>query len=168
MSEKSSSTVPIIIAVIGVVGTIAAALIANWDKISGNSAALGAPAAKVAEHNVAAPELPARVRPGEGSAASSTAVDVAGTWTDSEGHSYVFEQTGGHYSFRQFKNGVEVGKGSGTLDGKGFNHTFESIYGNGSCHGEVSSDGNSSSGTCQIGEGQPYDMTVYRASNAKG
>jgi hypothetical protein len=170
MAEKSSSTVPIIVAVIGVAGTIAATLIANWDKISSSRVPSGPTApAQVADHSASAVQPASDHAPPETIVTGASAVEVGGTWGDGEGHTYIFEQNGSSYSFRQFKNGAVVGSGHGTLDGRNFRHDFTSVYGDGSCHGQVSLDGQNSSGTCQIDGGQPYDMAVYRsAAAAKG
>jgi hypothetical protein len=166
MAEKSSSTIPIIVAAIGVLGTISAALIANWDKLSGGRAT-GQPSQAVAEHANGAAPPPASHDAGVGAdPAVPGVVDLAGTWVDADGYEYVFEQTGTHYRFRQLKAGTQIGSGDGSLVGHSFNHKFTGVFGDGRCVGEVSGDGNVSSGTCTDGP-NTWDMRVVRSAAAK-
>ena len=162
MAEKSSSTIAIIVALIGVLGTIAAATIANWDKLFGHrdqnasvtqNAANGVPPEASSAVPAADPEIP-------------VAVDVSGTWVDADGYQYLFEQKGTQYSFRQLKDGAEVGSGEGGLVGNSFNHKFTSAFGEGRCAGLVSGMGTIASGTCTNGP-DTWDMRVVRSSTAK-
>jgi len=165
MAEKSTSNVPIIVAVIGVAGTVSAALIANWDKLSPGRTANSPTTQQIAQQN-AEVSKPAGTRVAERPMTSAGVVDVAGTWSEADGHTYIFEQNGSRYSFRQFKNDVQVGSGTGTLDGRRFHHDFTSAYGDGTCDGEVAADGHTSAGTCLIGA-QRYEMKVFRVASAK-
>ena len=158
MAEKSSSTVPIVVALIGVLGTIAAATIANWDKLSGGRERQHAAANSAGANGAGA-------MPAAADTAIPVSVDVSGPWYDADGYQYQFEQKGTHYSFHQLKDGVQVGSGDGSLVGHSYNHRFTGIAGDGRCAGEIASDGNSASGLCTAG-GQTWDMRVVRGTGA--
>jgi len=162
MAEKSSSTVPVVVAIIGVLGTISAATIANWDKIMGGRSASSPTEAQPTAGNAAAPTDAARADAAE-SAKLPVGIDVSGTWGDADGHDYVFEQRGTQYSFRQMKGGTQVGQGEGSLVGNSFTHKFTGVYGEGRCAGLVT--GNVASGTCTNGP-QTWDMRVVRSASA--
>jgi hypothetical protein len=163
MAERSSSTVPIIVAVIGVLGTISAAFIANWDKLSAGRPAQSSASDQIASQNAVAPGTTAQSPNAPVSAEIPVAVDVSGTWVDADGYEYVFEQKGNYYNFRQLKNGTQIGSGSGVLTGRDFTHSFTGVFGEGRCAGQVSSDGNVSSGTCSAG-GSTWDFRVVRSA----
>lgn len=170
MAERSTSTGAIAVAVIGVLGTITAALIANWDKLSGSRAAdrqqvehaspsktEAAPAGETAETG-AAKDI------GMDAAAP---INIAGTWTDAGGYEYIYEQTGNQYSFNQYKDGKHISYGAGSLNGRHFSHSFSGAFGAGDCTGEISADVNHADSDCRIGANQ-FKLRVTRsAASAK-
>lgn len=151
MAAKSSSTGPVIIAVIGVVGTIAAAAIANWDKLFGDR--------KVDQPRLEQPSSDAGTQPSEENVTAAAApkdmgmdaaapINIAGKWTDAAGYEYIYEQKGNQYFFNQYKNGEHL------------------TYGAGSCSGEISEDLNHADSTCTIGANS-FPLRVTRSAAAK-
>ena len=169
---KSSWTVPIIVAVIGVVGTISAALIANWDKVAASRAAdQKQEQAEQAARNAAA-STPASAPAENGTTEADRGMDaaapinVAGKWADAGGYEYVYEQIGNQYSFNQYKNGKHFGYGAGALTGRNFSHAYSGAFGAGSCEGEVSSDVTYATSTCTIGPNS-FKLRIVRSASAK-
>jgi hypothetical protein len=157
MAEKSSWTVPIIVAVIGVVGTISTALIANWDKLSGNRSAAAVHSEQVHQEGVPPAAAPGGATTPAAAAAAATPIDISGTWRDDDGYSYVIEQRGDRYHFTQYKSGAEVGTGDGHVDGKSLTHNFTATDPNtgapmqGVCNAQLSGDARQMGGLCRSG-----------------
>jgi hypothetical protein len=125
--------IAIVVAVIGVVGTLGAALLANWDKVFGHSAPAAKPAAVATPAAVAPPIEPPRQVP-----------TLSGNWRDSGGTPVTsrITQAGSNFEFSRqgsLPNGVSfTASGSGTLDGRAVTSHYRARY----SHGAVSS------GTC--------------------
>jgi len=158
MAARSSSTVPIVVAVIGVLGTITAALIANWDKLSASRSAepVHAEEAHQKDTDAALPASGGTVNPA--AAATATApVNISGTWKDPDGYNYVIEQNGDRYHFKQYKAGAEVGAGDGHVDGRSLTHNFTAIDPatgapfQGVCNAQLSEDARQMGGMCRSG-----------------
>jgi hypothetical protein len=178
MDKNSSATVPIVVATIGVVGTITTALIANWDKIFAERPATAVTAPQQQQQPAGAgpqavAEVPERgksaavsARAGRNPAATdedeaeaeqsanvgpSSDVDISGLWSDAGGFFYRIEQRGSAYAYQQFQNGALVGTGAGQIHGRRMEHEFVAPGMAGECRGEVSSDGGQIAGTCSRG-----------------
>lgn len=130
----------IIVALIGVAGVISAALIANSDKVFPRDPKGDAvvPASSLSPGGEAGPMTAATSVPG-----------IGGWWHDDEGNRFDFSQSGTHYRFVQYSHDVRVGDGEGRLNGRQFAHTFHvDDFGDGTCSGSVSDDGQVTSGRC--------------------
>lgn len=126
--------IAIVVAVIGVIGTLGAALLANWDKVFGRSH----PASPSAPAAAAAPE--ARSLP-----------DIAGRWRDSAAPPVTSSITQAGASFRfsrqgSLPNGLTFSSsGSGKLEGRQITSSYEARYSQGAvstgtCAGSLSAD----------------------------
>jgi len=153
MAEKPSSTIPIIVAVIGVLGTVTAAAIANWDKLSGGKDR--DPPASVAEHSGVATTPTVEANDILDAAAP---INIAGKWIDSAGNEYMFEPGDG-YSFKRYKNGEQVGWGAGNLTG--YSYTYVDRGADfGDCRGTVSANLQEMNSICTVGTNQfPLKLT---------
>ena len=149
----------IIVAMIGVSGVIAAALIANWDKIFHDRA----PQAAVAKQDpTSRPPGAATVAPADAAAKIGNAgiADVSGIWRDQFGQEYSYAQSGADYTYRWFQNGGLAGSGSGRLAGREFTGRFELANGTaGTCSGKI--DGGRVISTCEAG-GKSFPMLLTR------
>ena len=143
----SGGTTQIIVATIGVVGVIGAALFANWDKIFRPQPST--PASAV----VASPTdaVPQPVKAADPAAYTAAVADVAGAWHDDDGYSYVIAQDGERFSYNQFKDGAAVGTGAGQIDGRRLTYSFSSGADRGSCRGELEPGDASIAGICTMG-----------------
>ncbi len=171
-----SSRTPIIVALITVTGGLGAALIANWDKVFSNMpppVVDGRAASFPATSDVSGAQ---RLSDSQGAAfnAAAGALDgvtrqieaagmpgLAGNWIDGEGNRFEFSQDGRGYRFDQYQGGKKVGEGKGELKGRHFVHSFRhNLFGTGLCEGDVSTDGQTSSGRCQSGDDSwPFVVT---------
>ena len=173
----------IAVAVISVVGVVSAALIANYDKLTGGPAPAAAPAVQPSPAATPTP-APSPTPPAEKVQAlsdaqgevlgESTAVldriatqirdsasaDISGGWRDAEGYVYSVSQQGEAYAYQQYQNGVLVSGGQGQISGRTLRHGFTSIYGAGECVGQVSADGAAIEGMCGDGSSSwPFRIT---------
>lgn len=145
----------IVVALIGVSGVIAAALIANADKVFGPDRP--------------APSATAPALAGAPAAAPAAVPDIAGLWRDGDGYGFAFTQAGPSYTFVQYFGGRRVGDGRGTLSGRAFTHRFRAdAVGEGTCEGAVASDAQTSSGHCRADDGGEWDFTVTRVPAGAG
>lgn len=154
MAERSSSTVPIIVAVIGVLGTIMAAAITNWDKLFGERDANHArseQSSDIGRGTQATKPAPIAERKDIGMDAAAP-INLGGKWTDAAGYEYIFEPGSG-FSFKRYKNGEQVGWGEGSLTGRSFTYVDRGAD-FGDCRGEVSVDVNEMNGICAVGPNQ--------------
>lgn len=144
----SGGSTQIIVATIGVVGVIGAALFANWDKIFRHPPSTPA-AAVVASQVDPGPQAAKAADP----VASYTAAvaDVSGAWHDDDGYSYVIAQDGERFSYNQFKDGTAVGTGAGQIDGRRLTYGFLSGADRGTCRGELEPGDASIAGICTMG-----------------
>jgi hypothetical protein len=170
MAEKSSPKGPtIIVAIIGVLGTIAAAVIANWDKLSGSRRADQQQVEQASENKAGS------TASNESAASDGTEKDIgmdaaapinlAGKWTDAGGYEYIYKQTGIYYEFNQYKNGQHISYGAGSLSGRHFEHRFSGSFGGGLCSGELSADVNRADSTCTVGPTQ-FKLRLTRSMAA--
>lgn len=166
MAQRSSSNVAVIVAVIGVLGTISAAVIANWDKIVGSGSAEPVHVNQT-PHNEAAP-LPSPDKVNVTPAQTANApIDISGTWRDDDGYSYDIRQTGDRYHLTQFLNGAEVGTGDGHVDGSSLTHDFTAINPltggqmQGVCNVQLSADARRMGGLCRSGT-TSWPVAAYR------
>lgn len=154
----------IVVAAIGVVGTLGAAVIGNWDKIFPPDGRLGpanesrpANDSRPAPRSEPAPPVePARPARAESRAAAvpvpAAPSGISGTWRDSDNPANGSQVTveGNAFRFTRWgvlPNGVRFeAQGSGTLDGHRFSSTYKARYQSGdtsagACSGGVSADG---------------------------
>ena len=150
MGKSSGSNVPIIVAAITVTGTIAGAVIANWDKIVPASALHPR---QEAERPAAtqAPESAAEEREDGAAERSSSgageAINVGGTWYGYEAI-WEFRQDGREYDYEGHRAGIMIASGKGRLEGSRMNHSYAGENGVGECRGVVSGDGKVMDGVC--------------------
>lgn len=150
----------ITVALIGVSGVIAAALIANADKVFGPRTEASRPA----DGGSSGAALPGPTPSGPAAAEAATVPDIAGWWIDADGYRFEFVQDGANYRFVQYLGERQVGSGFGSLSGRDFSHQFQAEQvGSGRCTGSVSADGETSSGRCRAGEGNEWAFIVRRA-----
>jgi hypothetical protein len=134
MAEPSSRAA-IVIAMIGVIGTIGAAVIGSWDKI------FPPPAASQQIEPVSPKPPPIQGIP-----------SISGAWRDVEypGNGSQFSQDGNQFHFTRWgalPNGDQFeSSGSGALTGQSFSGNYSAKYrsgatSTGSCSGTVSTDG---------------------------
>jgi hypothetical protein len=145
-SENSSYKAQIVVAVIGLVGVLGGALIANWDKLSSRQQVVPPPPVS-GKPSIPAPSSP--TVPSRSSVAPPPAVqriNISGEWRDLNlGTISRVSQDGSTFRFTAFHPTFDS-TGRGTIRG----HTFESMYetrykiggaSTGSCVGEFSADG---------------------------
>jgi len=145
-SENSSYKAQILVAVIGLVGVLGGALIANWDKLFSRQQVIPPPSVS-GKPSIPAPSSPNV--PSRSSVAPPAAVqriNVTGVWrAPTLGTIYQVSQEGGTFRFTA-SNPRFDSSGRGTIRG----HTFESMYETryriggasaGNCSGELSTDG---------------------------
>ena len=169
--QSNGGLTQIIVAVIGVVGVVAAALFANWDKIFPDDRTVPKEAGAVVEPRPAEARPPVVVndvpaQSGKGDAVSPTKPsadpqtstapvaalpDLAGDWHDGDGYTYAVSQHGGAIDYIQRQNGANVGTGTGTLIGHTMHYTWEGGGNKGSCFATVADDVRSFAGTCTDG-----------------
>ena len=143
----SGGSTQIIVATIGVVGVIAAALFGNWDKIFRPPPSPSAPAVVDAP----AGPVPQPVKAADPVAYTAAVADVSGSWHDDDGYSYVIDQNGERFSYNQFKDGAAVGTGMGQIDGRRLAYSFSSGADRGACRAELEPGNASIAGICAIG-----------------
>ena len=131
-----SHRVTILIAVIGVIGTITAALIGNWDKIVSPPVKMdsGQPRPPI-------PEPPRESLPNIGGMWRDPMFDTMSQITQ-RGDTFTFTASG------VACRGSFQSSGSGTIRGTSVNSTYRSSYSQGSCSGTVSPDGMQMTSTC--------------------
>ena len=168
MADKTSGsggTTQIIVAIIGVIGVVSAALFGNWDKIFGGRATAPGTAASAitpasATQTSAAPDAPLSSSQPVTSPAESAAVDISGAWHDTDGYSYVVAQQGRSFTYRQIIGGNDVGSGTGSIDGRRLAYRFASGSDRGTCAAEVEAGDRAFSGICRIGaDSWPFSVT---------
>lgn len=167
MSE-SNPRVAIIIAIVGVVGTLGAALIANWDKIFLSSRELPAkvdspqparaqPAAEPASNatspgSAAHPAKTDAKTEAQAPAPAETTLNTTGTWRDVGFPANIAQVTQNGSRFQFTKQGIlptGVGfqsSGGGTVVGQTYTSSYTATYqggatSKGTCSGTVSMDG---------------------------
>jgi hypothetical protein len=155
MADSSSRTT-ITAAVIGVIGSVLVALIANWDKFTGAPNAITTPPIQSS-----APAQPVPTVPPKDDVPSVT--NIAGTWRDvnyptngsrivQEGNSFQFNGWG------VLPQGIGFESvGAGTITGQSVTTTYTARYqdgstSSGSCSGTVSGDGSRMTSTCTDSE----------------
>ena len=146
-SEINGSKTQIIVAALGLIGVLAGALFANWDKIfapkpvptlssspDGTTMVVKSPEPPVADpaedHNTAAP-LPE--------------INLSGVWRDNWGNTSQITQQGSSYTYIAWGTACNGGffktTGTGTIRGNTVESDYQSNISRGSCSGSVSSDG---------------------------
>ena len=146
----SNHKVAIIVAVIGVTGTLGAALLANWDKVFGRAAPAGP---SVLPASVApTPAATSAVAPAATPVAKPAVPSLTGNWRDSTGPNNIsrVRQVGNSFQYARQGSlangtGFDDATGSGTLDGQQLVSSYQARYGNGAvssgtCSGSVSAD----------------------------
>lgn len=150
----AESRTQITVALIGVTGVIATAMIANGDKWF-HSAPQKAP---VEQASSAQPSDRAFGGP---KPVATSLPKIDGWWHDTDGNRFAFIQNGARYSFIQYNGTAQVGTGSGVLTGHQFTHTFHvDDFGDGTCAGSVSSDGLTTAGHCSAAGHGEWDFRV--------
>lgn len=173
-----SNRMPLIIALIGLAGSILAGSgVALFNYFKADPAKTGIVATEPAgasETVAAAESLSRETARGYDEAASAmggiadriaaaNVPQIAGRWVSVDGYAFDFAQSGSGYSFKQFRNGTPDGGGTGTLSGRSFDHRFASGDGTtGRCTGEFAADGQSASGDCIADSGGRWSFRVTR------
>ncbi len=165
--------VAIAIAVIGLVGTLGAALIANWDKLfpAGREPL---PTREVPRAEPPQPSVnPPRAQPSAPTGAVAPQVpNIAGTWRDTE-YPVVGQviQDGRQFRFVRrgaLTNGVGFeSSGEGTIDGTQISNRFDTRYqtgavSTGGCTGTLTADGNRLDLTCTDSLLGTFPVTAVR------
>ena len=169
---EPASRVPIIVAFIGVVGTVTAAVVANWDKLfhASPTAVVAAPAATAAQRTPAAPPENSQRTPAlppENSQRTLAppplvARTLSGTWRDAGDPATVstLVQDGRALQFRRvgvLANGIAFeSNGNGTVDGQQVATQYVARYQNGSA----------STGHCAGSVNATTDAIVLRCSDS--
>ncbi|WP_380876142.1 hypothetical protein [Sphingomonas sp. DBB INV C78] len=172
--DRGAHTTQIIVAVIGLVGAIAAALFGNWDKVIGrqggttpSEAATAAQVATVPPPTQSAEQLgKAQERALDASTAAlddiasqidganqarQEVTDVSGRWRDTDGYDYAVQQQGAEITYVQSKDGVVIGGGQGRIEGRKLRYTFVSEKERGNCEGDLLPDSRTIAGECSTG-----------------
>jgi hypothetical protein len=172
-----SNRIPMIIALIGLAGSILAGsgvALFNYFKPPPTASAPSLTPGPSAETVAAAEKLSRESTRGYDEAASmmggiadqiagANLSQIGGRWVADGGYAFEFNQSGSSYTFRQFKNGTPDGGGSGALTRRKFAHSFASGDGTtGRCTGEVASDGLSAAGDCVSDSGGRWNFRVTR------
>lgn len=152
---ESSTRNGIVIAVIGLAGTLGTAVIANWDKLTGDGQAANRPVVREADKSAAS------TIPAANSVARDTpdVITVAGTWHDTNfpANGSSITQTGSRIEFNGWGStpqGVPFrNSGTGTIDGRTVTSTYATNYtggvsSRGPCSGTVTPDGRRMTSTC--------------------
>lgn len=87
--------------------------------------------------------------------------DIASTWSDSDGFTYVFSQDGGDFSYSQRRDGAEVGTSSGRIVGGQLTYRYSSAQDAGTCTRQLGPAGNHIDGTCSSG-GDSWKFGIWR------
>lgn len=161
---ESSQRIAIVVAVIGVIGTLGAALIANWDKIFAPSPQsppkIDSPHTKQAEPRPSAEPIPRSARKIDSSQTTraeprppaEAIPNIGGLWRDSNypSNGSQITQNGNSFHFRRWgvlPNGIPFeSSGSGTITGQRFTSNYNAKYQSGAtsagdCSGTMSPDG---------------------------
>ena len=164
-TDGSGSTTQIIVAIIGVVGVISAALFANWDKIFGRheptpSAITSTDISRSTPQNAGGAEVAVPAISPPPTSADTAIVDISGRWQDTDGYTYIVAEQGHTFSYRQIKDGLQVGTGTGNVDGRFLTYRFVSGDDRGNCQAEIGSDDRAFAGDCAIGAAHwPFRVT---------
>jgi hypothetical protein len=174
----------IIVALIGVIGTLGAALIGNWDKIfaparpapgESRPAPDARPVAQSESTASVEPTRPARPEPRAAAppAPVPSSASIGGVWRDSDnpanGSQVVVE--GNAFRFTRWgvlPNGVRFdAQGNGTLSGHRFSSTYRARYqsgdtSTGACSGAVSADGARMDMSCRDSLLGSFPVTALR------
>ena len=154
--SDTSNRVTIVVAIIGVVGTIGAAVIGNWDKI------------------FPPPALPKKIETVSAKTPTARAVsNISGVWRDVEypSNSSQLSQDGNRVHFTRrgvLPNGVRFeSSGSGTATGQSFNSDYSARYSSGAtsmgnCSGTMSIDGKFMKLTCSDSLLQTFSLSAIR------
>lgn len=158
---ESSSRVAIVVAVIGVIGTLGAALIANWDRIFAPSPksppTIDSPRPTQTEQRPPAARTP----------------NIGGVWRDSNypSNGSKITQDGNSFQFTRWgvlPNGTRFeSSGSGTITGQRFASNYNARYQSGAtsvgdCSGTVSPDGMRMEGNCRDSLLGSFPVTAIR------
>lgn len=158
MSE-SSTNATIITAIIGVIGSVAVALISNWDKIfpghpNNQSVTTESPAVDVSNHGETTSAHSRSTPP-----PAQTTINIRGNWHNPTGPangSYIVQQNE-NFQFKgwgMLPQGIAYeSEGSGSIVEKNVNYQYLAQYQNGwssqgSCSGAVNSAGDQLTATC--------------------
>ena len=182
---ESSQRIAIVVAVIGVIGTLGAALISNWDKIfapSPQSARkIDSPQTKQIEPQPPAEPTPRSPRKIDSPQARQTEPrpraepisNISGLWRDSDYPSNTSQitQDGNSFHFRRsgvLPNGIRFeSSGSGTITGQRFTSNYNARYQSGAtsvgdCSGTVSPDRMRLELTCRDSLVGAFPVTAIR------
>lgn len=150
--DKTNHTTQIVVAIIGLVGVLGGALIANWDKMF----------PRVQTQVAAIPDKPDQPKPthSDGPRHSSVAtapkvqgVNISGVWRDRNlGTMYQIAQDGHSFRFSASHPSFES-SGLGTVTGRSLESSYETRYrlggiSTGRCFGELSGDGTQMTSRC--------------------
>lgn len=148
-SEKGSHRTQIIVAVIGVIGVIAAAVIARWGLPVGGGAS-----------------APTETRPRtEPEASPRPVLAIGGRWVDNWGAEFNVTQSGHRFQFTGTGSacrGPFTSQGSGMVSGLRTESTYRTAYSTGSCSGAISSDGSRIVNDCTDSVCGPFRSVAER------
>jgi len=169
MRVAVAGAVQVIVALIGLSGVIAAALISNWDKLFPHPTS-PAPAAsqsrlptspvsdeaavrRLGAANEKAYDSAAEVIEGIGAQIEAASdPSIAGSWHDTEGYTYLIQQDGRQFQYRMLKGNLEVGAGGGRLNGRSLDYSYSGGTGIGRCRAELAQGDRIISGACTDAE----------------
>ncbi len=159
---------PIIVAAIGLIGTVTVGLLTNADKLQRlwSPAPPPAPTPQAAPPPLSAdlaPSPPPAAQDGTG-AAGSAVKSLTGLWASDDGYRFRFHQSANVFSYAASERGKDRGTGDGTLRGRTLTYGFTSPNGDGVCSATLSADGDQVDGRCHMADtpAQSWPMTIRR------
>jgi hypothetical protein len=185
MAAEGNGRIQLAVAVVTVVGGIAVAFIANYDKIfpppppaphglevkpvadapapvvQGNQASTAA-----TTNTVPAPATDGTPvnRAATGMTTQLTIANIAGQWDDeNDAYHYVITQDAASFTYAATENGADRGTGKGTVIGQKLFYTFQNGSLTGQCSATVIADGNRIGGSCRTNSGDSFSFNLRRA-----
>lgn len=165
MSEhKAGSGTQITVAIIGLIGVLAGALLTNWEKLVPRSQ----DQSQVTESRESQPphQPPAQTTslPIDNPDSAETPVNISGLWRDTYGSLFEIHQQGESFTFtaRNPLNGL-ASQGSGTIRGRQVKSRFQTnMPSTGTGTGTLSADGRQMTGTCDDSVLGSYVLVLSR------
>ena len=152
-ADEHGTRVQIIVAVLGLIGVLGGALIANWDKIF---PPIKLPATPTSAQTT--PQAP------EATVAPTVNSDISGGWRDETGAVYDVKQHGNSFEFTAWNQNIGIGsQGHGTISGRQISSEFYTTVGStGSGTLTLSTDGTQIIGSFRDSRFGIYSRTLSR------